>query len=276
MGIFKRFLSGKAKEPTNPNLLRAMRVVAEGGNAEALHELHKELLTSSLLIPTTSEIESLEPGGWLTLSLDLDVKILTARYSEGQIAMAAFTDIDALRSWRPEGNPYIALGGPDLFGIAASQGIAAVLVNPAGPVGGEITRQEIKMLAEGVIPYQETRDSASAQVSVPQGTNLMIGAPAVPPAPELVDQLRAVLDEHTKVSEAYLFQMVMGKGAPHLVIGLKLDGEVAKLRIEEIAQAIMNRIQPSLSPDEFVDLMILDREELLQTVKNFVPPVFER
>jgi len=38
----------------------------------------------------------------------------------------------------------------------------------------------------------------------------------------------------------------------------------------------MDRIQPSLSPGEFVDLMILDREELLQAVRDAVPPVFER
>jgi len=261
MGIFKRFLSGEEKEPANPKLLRAMQRVSEGEKPKARQALYQELLKSTLLIPIEGELEGHEPGRWVTLSEGMDVAFVTARDSEGQVAFMAFTDPGTLRSWRPEGSRYVALGGPDLFALALNNDAAAILVNPAGPVGGEITRREIQMLAEGAVPDPETMDSSTAQVSMPQGTNLMIGAPAVPPAHELVDRLMGILDEQPEVSEAYIFQTVMGQGVPHLVIGIKLDGAVVTHRIDEIAQTIMDRIQPSLSPGEFVDLMILDREE---------------
>src|SRR4051812_24792927 len=132
----------------NPELLDAVSVVAHDDNPETRRALYNALLNSTLLAPTRDEPGNEAASGWTTAQQDAGIPLVTLRNPQGQIAVPVFTDEGALNAWRPEGGPYIGFRGRDFFKIAQQNNTEAILLNPAGPAGGEITRREITALAQ--------------------------------------------------------------------------------------------------------------------------------
>jgi len=80
------------------------------------------------------------------------VQLLSQRGPKGELIWMAFTDEKALSQWRSAGSHYLVLPGTQLFHMAVENQVDSVLVNCAGPVGGQVSKAEIQMLAEGKIP----------------------------------------------------------------------------------------------------------------------------
>ena len=189
--------------------------------------------------------------------------------------MLAFTDADALRAWRPEGSACHALRGPVPFALALDSEVDAIWLNPAGPVAGKITHLEIEMLAQGAGEVSIAIQSMVEDLALQPGAKTFISAPAVLPSEALVDYVRRSLRPHPEVSEAYIFQTVVGDGPPHLTIGVRFGGTVPRERIEEIARGTVHGIH-AVVPDEFINLILLDQDDLLQGVRKKVGPIFRR
>jgi SseB protein N-terminal domain len=139
----------RSGEPSNPHLLQAMRDVALSDNAATRHGVYEALLTSILLVPVANR-----PAfpGWKTLQNDTTMEFITTQRPDGQTALLAFSDSTALQKWKPAGSGFVGIQAKTLFALAGQNGFNAIIVNIAGPTGGEITRGELDLLAQGRIP----------------------------------------------------------------------------------------------------------------------------
>jgi hypothetical protein len=111
-------------------------------------------------------------------------------------------------------------------------------------------------------------------MSVPGGAEMLIGAPADKPPPEVADALREGAQGYPEVRSAYLFQlMILAEGEePHLTIGLDLDEGADIVRISNDLGGRAVAILPEGSSLDVYPLA----DDMLETVAQSVDPVYKR
>jgi hypothetical protein len=86
--------------------------------------------------------------------------------------------------------------------------------------------------------------------TVPAGTVVMVGAPADPPAPELVEALRAAVRGTAGVSAGYLFQQATPGGTSRMIAGLDLDDPAAAPEVvPDVARTVAAAHPPARNLD---------------------------
>jgi len=274
MGVFQSLFQRKPEGPSNDELIFAINAVANEDSPPNRKNLYKELLKSILLIPIPKKTDRSESGKWVVLDDSKDVEIITGQNAKGEKLLFTFTDYTALRVWRKAGASYIALRAQDVFRLAQENGAASIVINPAGPIGGELTSREINFLIEGAIPEMNSIKSGLTKAIFERGTSVMIGAPAKSPSKAFIDLLHDALSIQPDILAGYLYQTKIGHGEPHLVIGIQFHGNVVKEKQEVIFQSIARSIQPVLSTDDFVDFMVLTDPNIISAVKEQVKPIY--
>jgi hypothetical protein len=78
--------------------------------------------------------------------------IVASQNEQGEKVMVAFSDPCALKRWLPNPPAFLAIPAPKLFEIMLHNDFAEVLINPAGPAGGKLSRAEVERLACGEMP----------------------------------------------------------------------------------------------------------------------------
>jgi hypothetical protein len=126
-----------------------MREVALKDSFLTRRALYEALLRSVLLVPVANPPHA---DGWKTLSQDTTLQFIATRGPDGQKWLLAFSDSASLQRWKPSGSSFVGLEAITLFGLATQNEFDAIIVNVAGPTGGEITRVEFELLARGVSP----------------------------------------------------------------------------------------------------------------------------
>jgi hypothetical protein len=111
-------------------------------------------------------------------------------------------------------------------------------------------------------------------MSVPPGAEILIGAPADDPPPELADALREGAEGHPQVRSAYLFQlMILAEGEePHLTLGLELDEDADVVGISNDLGGRAVAILPEGSSLNVYRLA----DDMLEAVAESVDPVYKR
>jgi hypothetical protein len=104
---------------------------------------------------------------------------------------------------------------------------------------------------------------------VPAGQIVAVGAPAQPPAPELVDAVRAAVDETKGVAAAYLFQQAEPGGTSRLVAGIELDDSHAA---EDVVPALARVVADRYPPAAHLDFVAL-RGQLRAMVRGHVAAI---
>jgi SseB protein C-terminal domain len=112
------------------------------------------------------------------------------------------------------------------------------------------------------------------EMSVPAGAEMLIGAPADDPPPELADAVREGAQEHPEVRSVYLFQlMILAEGEePHLTLGLDLDEGADVVRISNDLAGRAVAVLPEASSLDVYPLA----DDMLEAVAGSVDPVYER
>jgi hypothetical protein len=112
------------------------------------------------------------------------------------------------------------------------------------------------------------------EMSVPAGAEMLIGAPADAPPPELADAVREGAQDHPEVRTAYVFQlMILAEGEePHLTLGLDLDEGADVVRISNDLAARAVAILPEGSPLDVYPLA----DDMLEAVAKTGDPVYTR
>lgn len=127
--------------PHNPKLIEAMRAVARSAEVPARQALYAALANAELVVPIDPETLDGPPDQHAPLVLE---------DFEGGPVFAVFSDVDALRGWRHEGHPWAGVHGVDFFAHAQRAGVTSVRVNPDGEIGGELYRNEVAAIVEGI------------------------------------------------------------------------------------------------------------------------------
>lgn len=105
-----------------------------------LADLDKALIEGEFLVPISAEVTEILPGRY-------DVPVICIRTNTGAGAIPAFTTIESLLRWKPEGSKYTTLAGAVLIAMAANMAeISEILVNPGGTPRGTIPRGEFARL----------------------------------------------------------------------------------------------------------------------------------
>lgn len=174
------------------------------------------------------------------------VSVLVGQH-DGKTVGLAFTDEDALRRQYPRDTRWVAMPGAAIVKIALDEDWGSLFVNPRGPIGMEVVRAEMQRIAEGLpIP---TADPRAARL--PAGTRMLVGMPKTIPE-GIREAAAAVLRQQASVREAFLYQVVIGEGQPHMAIGIDSD-DADEARFIAVCNAVGPAVRPFLG-DADIDL----------------------
>lgn len=256
--------------PENPALLGALYVVARDDGEPNRRRVYQELLGSLLLVPVL-EPPRLFQNPWRVAPARNDALRFSLWDGPGSIpSLPVFSDIAALRSWRPGGCPFVVLGGTALFQLSLKRGWKAVLLNPSGPAGGEIPRSEFQALAEGRVPDVET----CVETNMPAGTTYaVLPYPGEVPA-DAVESVREALTLRFEIHAAYLFVMALDK-EEQSTLGLCLEGETDAAAFTREVEGILAGLRPVLDALGVVNIVRVEGT-LRRALDSLGPPLFAR
>ncbi|MEO8289327.1 MAG: enhanced serine sensitivity protein SseB C-terminal domain-containing protein [Chloroflexota bacterium] len=247
--------SGDPNAPTNPRLLAAMHGVARNDNPETRLELYSALLDSTLLLPLPPPPEGHAPG-FVTPDENTPLNLIMLQDAGGRVVLPAFTDTTALMAWDSSGFSYVGLSAPLLLTTAYEEQISAVVLNVAGPTGGEISQSEIAILAQGALPQG---DNAYA---FPADTPLLVSYPDPMPPDSLLSQLHRSLASHPEIASAHLVKVVLPNGEPHLLVGVAFNDVQDDNVIVAAMQDLVATVQGAVPVDIMLDFMVLAGDAL--------------
>lgn len=242
-----------------------MCAVSINDNPETRRTLYEAFLKSTLIIPIYGEIEGLPDDEWQVLSKAVDVGFMCGKDEQGRPILFAFTDVESLLTWKPQGCRYLGMDATGVFRLVISNGFASVVVNYKGPTGGVLTRGEIEDLAEGRIPIRT--EFGVKEFHPPSGARLTYGLPAKKPPEELVRKLQGVFALQDSIVEAYLFQGQLEQDEPYPMVGLIFTKDINREEIPALIQILGKEVEPLLSKGQFLDFIEL-KGDLLAGVTN--------
>lgn len=263
--LFSKKKDGGIKE-SNPELLRAMHLVATNDNPDNRKRLYEAMLAASFWVPVPETPSGLGPGLQVANSAT-EIQLSEFTDANGVRATAAFTDEEALRNWDPN-TPHLGLKSRDLFRAVLPTDIQTIVINPFDPIrkmirpGGRVSRAEFEVLAEGIFPSLDP-----VQLQLRASEKIFIGKPASPPGSAIEELLRSKATDYPEVRGLYVFQMARQVGGSHTVIGIDVGGPVARDRQNDIAGDLTNAIRSELRSGQTLAFMFLSgtmREQIVQ------------
>lgn len=249
--------------PTNDELLEALVAVDEDATSDARNRMFTALLDATLVVPVTNAGEAVRAGAQ---DLDLDVPILTT--ADGRTALPVFTDEDALSRFDDEDTAYVGIEARTLFRMLAGEPPDLLILNPAGPVGLEVERDELAVLAEGRVPPSPSDDGPAP------GTQLRIGVPEPEDVPVgLVPAARDALAADPELIEGYLVTVATEDGdGSQLALGIVFAGDPDEDAIRAAFTTIGEAIRGHVA-DAGLGMFPLG-EELRQRLQEGVDPLY--
>ena len=247
-------------------LLAAIRAVSERDDPETRRDLYTTLLGSTLLLPA-------EPGSDEAAATDGLHLFTTPPDADGSWKLLAFTDAPAAGEWRSEGVHLVPRAARDVFAFAVGSPTSAILLNVAGPVGGELTRREFAALAEGTIP--STDADAFEELELEAGAEVLVASPARPPGEAFLGVLNMAFEASAPVRSAWLADVAFEAGELHPAVGLWLEQGTDEDGLRSVVELVMARIQPLLGHGRYLDFIVID-DVWGPLFAAAGPPIFER
>jgi hypothetical protein len=227
-----------------------MRDVALDDNLETRDALYRELSAATFLLPQPEPPPGKAPGlSWYEDGTPFSA--LAERDLRGRLVLPVFTDTTALFAWAPREASYVAMPAPTLWSLALQVKADAVVINVAGPSGGEVTRGEAQILAQGGIPGP---DGAYA---FPEGGTMQVRYPEPEPPEGLVGALWKAAAAQPAIESAYLVDVLIGQGEEHLLAGIEFSPLPPHEELPEIMRALGDSVMPWVEQDRYVDFIVL-------------------
>jgi len=252
----------------NPGLLDAMRLMSREDNTKSRGLFYQELLKGTFLVPLADVSQVLADG---TIP-EGRVDFVMARSDEGNLYMLAFTDMWAIRKWKPLARGRTAvMPGKVMFRTAVENGIEGIVINHKNRVGATVTRAEFESLADEMMPAA-AGDAAGELLHVSRQPSL-VRPPARWPYITLADRIKSDFRTFPEVVEAFLFEVQGGEDTGQLTIGLLFVRGVEEQRVRTVVEAVGEGMKPFLRAHERIDLLPLN-EDMLAQVRAIVPPFY--
>lgn len=146
MGILARLF--KQNSANESNISRAQRAVAEVDTPATRCNLHNALMRQRLILPVPRVPGNLQLDALGRLQQDVRMDFLSFQDRNGRKFMAVFTNPEALKQSRSDAPTWIAVDAPSLCRLALNSGQSALQIDPGSHYFVELSREEIKILAE--------------------------------------------------------------------------------------------------------------------------------
>ncbi|HEY3330602.1 MAG TPA: SseB family protein [Capsulimonadaceae bacterium] len=134
------WFDGTDRHLYDPELEAALNAVVEDDNRENREAVYRILLRTSFSLKDTGS------GSGTSVAMLVE---------DGHRLIVACSDPNALRKWDKSATDILVAPPKLFFDLVLSSDADGVVLNPAGPVGGRITRREIEYLSRGEIPPTE-------------------------------------------------------------------------------------------------------------------------
>jgi hypothetical protein len=249
-------------DPTNPEVIRAIREVAAEDTPASHRALYTALLASQLLVPTQNAAESTPAER---------SQFAVVHFGDSE-ALPVFTDWDAVALWPDRAVPaqFMVFRGQGVFILARRIDVQHVLINPSGPIGIRIDSMDIRILGDGALPGQQWQGIIPIQVK--KKSLACFGPPRTPVPRDLVERMQQALQTQRHVKRAFLFE-----GSSGVCVGLEFRrrafrGRLSTTEIEAVMRSLCMALRDHLG-DQYIDCIVLDGP-LLDSVKNQVPAFF--
>jgi len=123
----------------NDVLLQSIKQLAKDRNEMNRKSMYMALLHATLIVPIETSPEEDE-----SLPFAKDEPL------HNRPVYVAFTSVKAMRKWRPDHEEFQEIKGMELFPKLNTERIGSLLINPSNPIGGELYRNEVAVIAEAV------------------------------------------------------------------------------------------------------------------------------
>lgn len=102
--------------------------------------LDRALVQNSIFVPVSADVTEISKNNF-------DIPVICLRTSASDGAIPAFTTVDQLLNWKPEGCKYVTITGKALLEMALGMpGISEIVINVNGAPRGAIPQSEFKRL----------------------------------------------------------------------------------------------------------------------------------
>jgi hypothetical protein len=188
-------------------------------------------------------------------------------------AVAAFSDLQSMVDWTRSQVQYLALMSRDLFRLAAANGFESVLINPGSETSVELNLEEVRMLADGILPDSDVSADPLVKATIP-GKMKMRVRQVEPELRVRIEQLlgSAGILSGDRVAEIYLFEAQIDHGDPHPVIGIVFDGIPSGQEVDVFAKRFQTVLASSQVKLPYFDIMSLEGG-ILDLVRRAIPPL---
>lgn len=252
----KLFSSAKTKkEPDNTILLSLLNNYSTEPSNQNYEAVMAELLHGSafLLIPSVNDDSGTDE--WTTVKKGKTLKLNGIFNLDGLKVLGAFTDEEALLRWAKKPTQYTALGTDTVFDICKDLAVGRVVIDSDSPT---------------MFVLERSRENITT-TTIQEETSVKVGTPAKPLNQNL---LKKIIDNFKKVDtilEAYQYAQQMNNEIS-IVLGIRLSVVTENSRL-----AVQNALTNALENEKLdlpLDVMILETDEWLQTVKKIEKSLF--
>lgn len=200
------------KPVTNPELVKAIKIMQEQKTINAQNAMIDELLNARLLAPVSVENTSDSVGEDVVLKENTSVKIFVLENANKQKFLPAFTDWYELTKWKNNEDPKTLIINFDTYAKMLLEGdgeCEGFVIDPFG-VNLLFTKEIMERI-------KQVSDARKKDNQLPTGEGIHLGLPKIYPT-DLMDTVKEVLQKHDSVEEAYIQMMVKNEEQTFLIV----------------------------------------------------------
>jgi len=264
MNFFKKLLGisddvqPEKKENGNPDNSRLIYLLdihgqhPSSGNYKAvLDEITSG--NSFLLLPSANE--NANTNGWQTAQVGTTIKLSSIFNLDGLRVLGAFSDETALVKWTNQVTQYTAIKTQDLIDFCKQNNVDRIVINSD---------------QKNMFVLERNRDNITSR-TIQEETQVLVGTPITPLSKETIALLSKNFKKVDTIEEAYQYAQKMNEETS-LVLGIKMS-----VVSDNSRAALHNALNDSLDGVNVgmpIDIMVLQDEEWLKTVRNIENSLF--
>jgi hypothetical protein len=263
--------------PASVALRAAVEALLETDTTSTRERLYLALLDATLLVPLSGLAPGDLQGRWRWLAGEPLIELAVTQQPDGRITVPVLTTTEAAEHWIGSGAlptdvaAFVLLTGRQAFALAFRAGVTRVVIDPAGPVAGELTMTELAALATGRLPSPTDPLAPEPHTRPPVAFQQ--------PTAELPDQAKAKLVDLLAglptVRAAYLFQTGTSSGPARLALAVVL-APGSDQQTDTTMKGLLTSLDATGKPIRDLSVVAFGDGPLLRALHQHVPPLFDR
>lgn len=260
MGLLSKLFGNKKENTKNIDNNRLIRLLDKWGREETsfcFQAVFHELLegNSFLLVPTINTTDE-KQGEWKSLEEGLSLQLISVEEVEDIKTLFAFSDEEALRTWRKEEGHYNLLKTQDIFEICRRIEIDRIVINYGQKNTFTIERQK-----------EEEQQHEEEDTQEQGGARIRIGIPHNPLSLSIVRKIKDNAELTPTIEQVYQYMQENIDESPEnqfvLMIGIVVS-EITDENRSAAVSAIKQSLQGQKKPDFPLGIMILNDDWVIR------------